>query len=126
MVHQAVLHYWWTICRCFVDVVVWKNLSDSLLVLAYSDSFVDYVVTDRIITPPEVKSHFVEKFLYVPYSYQVNSQVMEDKIVGSAAKGARSTFIGQKVKFPLRRWCTTSFFVWLVSDGCRRGWQVAL
>jgi hypothetical protein len=51
-------------------------------------SFVDYVVTDRIITPPEVKSHFVEKFLYVPYSYQVNSQAMEDTIVGSAAKGA--------------------------------------
>lgn len=49
--------------------------------------FVDYVVTDRIITPPEVKSHFVEKFMYVPYSYQVNSQAMEDKIVGAAAKG---------------------------------------
>ena len=49
--------------------------------------FVDYVVTDRIITPPSVKHHFVEKFLYVPYSYQVNSQASEDSVETAASEG---------------------------------------
>jgi predicted O-linked N-acetylglucosamine transferase (SPINDLY family) len=48
--------------------------------------FIDYVVTDRIITPPEVKAHFVEKFMYVPYSYQVNSQSIEGDVVAADAK----------------------------------------
>ena len=45
--------------------------------------FIDYVVTDRIITPPDVKEHFVEKFMYVPYSYQVNSLSIEDDVVAA-------------------------------------------
>lgn len=45
--------------------------------------YIDYIVTDRVITPPEVANDFSEMFLYVPYSYQVNSQAMEDTILAN-------------------------------------------
>ena len=42
--------------------------------------FVDYTVADRIIAPPEVRADFVEKLLYVPYSYQVSHRAPNQQI----------------------------------------------
>jgi protein O-GlcNAc transferase len=63
--------------------------------------FVDYVVTDRIITPPEVKAHFVEKFMYVPYSYQVNSQSIEDNVVGKDAETKKANNVPIRADYGL-------------------------
>ncbi|MGE0086139.1 MAG: tetratricopeptide repeat protein [Desulfococcaceae bacterium] len=37
--------------------------------------FLDYVITDRIVTPEEHEKFFTEKFVYMPNSYQVNDHV---------------------------------------------------
>jgi predicted O-linked N-acetylglucosamine transferase (SPINDLY family) len=34
--------------------------------------FIDYIVTDRMVTPPDQAQFFTEKFVYLPHSYQVN------------------------------------------------------
>ncbi len=34
--------------------------------------FIDYVITDRIVTPPQAARFFSERFVYLPHSYQVN------------------------------------------------------
>ncbi|SEI68117.1 Predicted O-linked N-acetylglucosamine transferase, SPINDLY family [Allopseudospirillum japonicum] len=36
--------------------------------------FFDYVITDRIVTPPEYQAYFNETFAYMPHTYQVNDQ----------------------------------------------------
>ncbi len=36
------------------------------------DELYDYVITDRIITPPNKQRFFTEKFLFLPNTYQVN------------------------------------------------------
>ena len=36
--------------------------------------FIDYVITDRIVTPPEAQVAYTEKFAYLPHSYQVNDR----------------------------------------------------
>ena len=51
---------------------------------------VDYIITDRVITPPEAIGDFSETFIYVPYSYQVNSQALEDTILRAADPGGAS------------------------------------
>lgn len=35
--------------------------------------FVDYIITDKIVTPPEEQENYSEKFLYMPNTYQINS-----------------------------------------------------
>lgn len=35
-------------------------------------SFIDYVITDQTVTPPEEEKYYVEKFIYLPKCYQVN------------------------------------------------------
>lgn len=35
-------------------------------------TFIDYVLTDRVVTPPDCQDHYTEKFAYLPASYQVN------------------------------------------------------
>ncbi len=35
-------------------------------------SFMDYIVTDRVVTPPDQQQYFDEAFAYLPHSYQVN------------------------------------------------------
>lgn len=40
--------------------------------------FIDYVITDRVVTPPEQQPFYTERFAYMPHSYQVNDQ--EQKI----------------------------------------------
>lgn len=32
-------------------------------------SFCDYIITDRVVTPPESQAHFAERFLYMPHCY---------------------------------------------------------
>ncbi len=39
--------------------------------------FIDYVITDQIITPPESQADYTEKFIYMPDCYQVNSQQLD-------------------------------------------------
>jgi len=34
--------------------------------------FIDYVITDQIVTPPEEEKYYAEKFIYLPKCYQVN------------------------------------------------------
>ena len=35
--------------------------------------FFDYLITDRIVTPPDQQEYFDETFAYLPHSYQINS-----------------------------------------------------
>jgi predicted O-linked N-acetylglucosamine transferase (SPINDLY family) len=35
-------------------------------------SFIDYIITDKIVTPPSSQKFYSEKFLYMPNSYQIN------------------------------------------------------
>lgn len=37
-------------------------------------NFMDYILTDRIVTPPEDQPFFDERFVYLPHSYQVNDR----------------------------------------------------
>jgi predicted O-linked N-acetylglucosamine transferase (SPINDLY family) len=36
--------------------------------------FIDYIITDRFITPPDQEPFFTEKFVYLPDCYQVNDR----------------------------------------------------
>jgi protein O-GlcNAc transferase len=36
--------------------------------------FIDYIITDKIVTPEEYALYFSEKFVYMPHCYQVNDQ----------------------------------------------------
>jgi protein O-GlcNAc transferase len=36
--------------------------------------FIDYIITDKIVTPPEHARYFSEKFVYMPHTYQVNDR----------------------------------------------------
>jgi protein O-GlcNAc transferase len=47
-------------------------------------SFFDYVITDKIVTPPEFSKFYTEKFAYMPDCYQVNSlPITTDKTLSS-------------------------------------------
>lgn len=35
--------------------------------------FIDYIITDEIVTPPETERYYTEKFVYMPHTYQINS-----------------------------------------------------
>jgi predicted O-linked N-acetylglucosamine transferase (SPINDLY family) len=37
-------------------------------------TFMDYIITDRFITPPDQQPYFAEKFVYLPDCYQANSR----------------------------------------------------
>ncbi len=39
--------------------------------------FLDYIITDRIITPEEHAAFYSEKFVYMPHCYQVNNNTQE-------------------------------------------------
>ena len=73
------------LCATLIVAVVCSMLGYPSTV---GSDFVDFIVTDRIITPPEVKAHFTEKFMYMPYSYQVNSQKDEEVV---ATLGSNTT-----------------------------------
>ena len=50
-------------------------------------SFFDYIITDKIVTPPEFEEFYTEKFAYMPDCYQVNSPPMTtDKTLSSRAE----------------------------------------
>ncbi len=34
--------------------------------------FLDYIITDRIVTPPDQAAYFSEKLVYMPHTYQIN------------------------------------------------------
>jgi protein O-GlcNAc transferase len=36
--------------------------------------FIDYIITDRIVTPEDTSGYYSEHFVYMPHSYQVNDQ----------------------------------------------------
>lgn len=36
--------------------------------------FMDYILTDRIVTPEEHASYYTEKFIFLPHSYQINDR----------------------------------------------------
>ena len=37
--------------------------------------FYDYIITDRVVTPPDQQKWYTEKFVYLPHCYQVNDQL---------------------------------------------------
>jgi len=39
--------------------------------------YMDYVVADRVVIPPEARDHFAEKVVYMPHSYQANDSHRE-------------------------------------------------
>lgn len=39
--------------------------------------YMDYVVADRVVIPPEARDHFAEKVVYMPHCYQVNDSQRE-------------------------------------------------
>ncbi|WP_319525224.1 tetratricopeptide repeat protein [uncultured Desulfosarcina sp.] len=43
--------------------------------------FFDYLITDRIVTPPEESIYYSEKFIYMPDTYQVNSGLFDESIM---------------------------------------------
>jgi protein O-GlcNAc transferase len=51
-------------------------------------AFFDYILTDRIVCPPEYQAYYSEKFAYLPHCYQINDQ--NQKIADGAT--ARSTW----------------------------------
>jgi predicted O-linked N-acetylglucosamine transferase (SPINDLY family) len=36
--------------------------------------FIDYIITDRYVTPPNQQCHFAEEFVYIPDCYQINDR----------------------------------------------------
>jgi predicted O-linked N-acetylglucosamine transferase (SPINDLY family) len=56
--------------------------------------FIDYLITDKIVTPPEHAAFYSEKLVFLPHSYQVNdhqqaiaSRIWTKKEQGLPAKG---------------------------------------
>lgn len=49
-------------------------------------SYIDYIIADRIVIPPETQAHFSEKTVWLPHSFQVN----DDKKVISETLFSRS------------------------------------
>ena len=47
--------------------------------------FIDYIITDKIVTPPEHQKFYTEKFLYMPNCYQAN----DDKLPISTKETTR-------------------------------------
>ncbi len=37
----------------------------------------DYIITDRVVTPPQQQPFYTEKFAYMPHCYQVNDELQE-------------------------------------------------
>ena len=37
--------------------------------------FYDYIITDKVVTPPDQQQWYTEKFVYLPHCYQVNDQL---------------------------------------------------
>lgn len=36
--------------------------------------FIDYLITDKVVTPPESQAYYTERFVYLPNGYQINDQ----------------------------------------------------
>jgi len=47
-------------------------------------SFIDYIVADRIVVPPDERRHYAESVIYLPDSYQVNDQRREIAALNSS------------------------------------------
>lgn len=43
--------------------------------------FIDYMVCDKYVTPPEHSSFYTEKYAFLPFSYQVGSKVAKSNHV---------------------------------------------
>lgn len=44
---------------------------------AMNAPFIDYILTDKIVTPPEQQVHYRERFAYLPHCYQINDADQE-------------------------------------------------
>lgn len=38
--------------------------------------FIDYIITDKVVTPPDQQKNYLEKFLYMPNCYQANDDAL--------------------------------------------------
>ncbi len=58
------------------DVLAFRPAPVQINYLGYPGSmgapFIDYIITDPVVTPPEMAGDFTEKFAYLPHSYQPN------------------------------------------------------
>ena len=52
-------------------------------------SFIDYIIADRVLIPPEYQEFYTEKVVYLPHSYQVNdsSREISDKVMSRTDLG---------------------------------------
>ncbi|CAN5350037.1 hypothetical protein BH10PAT1_BH10PAT1_1010 [soil metagenome] len=62
--------------------------------------FVNYILTDKVVTPKSYQKYFTEKFIYLPNSYQVN----DDSLEISEINYKRKDF-----KLPLNKFIFASF-----------------
>lgn len=61
---------------CRSDIFAYRAAPVQVQYLGYPGTmgadFIDYVITDRIVTPPETQPNFTEKLAFMPHCYQVN------------------------------------------------------
>ena len=66
------------------EIFAWRPAPVQIAWLGYPGSmgasFIDYIITDRVVTPPEQQPDYSERFLFMPHCYQVNDneQVIAD------------------------------------------------
>ncbi|MBV7430827.1 MULTISPECIES: tetratricopeptide repeat protein [unclassified Acidovorax] len=55
--------------------------------------YMDYVIADKVVVPPEAQAYFTEKLAYLPHSYQVNDskRTISDRIFTREEVGLPST-----------------------------------
>lgn len=66
---------------CKSEIFAFRPAPVQVQYLGYPGSmgadFIDWIITDRIVTPPETQAFYSEKFAYLPHCYQVNDRDQE-------------------------------------------------
>ncbi len=63
---------------CKSEIFAYRPAPLQVQYLGYPGSmgadFIDWIITDRIVTPPHTQADYSERFAYLPHSYQVNDR----------------------------------------------------
>ncbi len=66
---------------CKSEIFAFRPAPVQVQYLGYPGSmgadFIDWIITDRIVTPPAAQAFYSEKFAYLPHCYQVNDREQE-------------------------------------------------
>ncbi len=75
-----------------IGVFAWRPAPIQVNYLGFPDTlaapYIDYLITDRIVTPPSEKRHYSENLVFLPGSYQAN----DDKRAIAQSDAARAGF----------------------------------